>query len=150
MTYAETHTVQCLHIKSCVIVMSSRVTVPRNQELTCSSFKVILFMYLFLAVQAPHCFSRTFSSCREWGYSSLWYKGFSVWWLFLSQSMGSRCEGSCSSSCSSQALEHGLKNLRVLCLAPGFPKHSCKVLSFVEKYCFPSYYASWKTEYPKG
>ena len=57
----------CLHIKSCVILMSSRVTVPRNQELTCSSFKVILFMYLFLAVQALHCFSWTFSSCREWG-----------------------------------------------------------------------------------
>ena len=53
--------------------------------------------------------------------------------FFLLGSVGSRCEGSCSSSCGSQALEHGFKNLHALCLAPGFPKHSCKVLSFVVK-----------------
>ena len=27
------------------------------------------------------------------GYSSLWYTSFSLWWLLLLQSMGSRCVG---------------------------------------------------------
>ena len=37
------------------------------------------------------------------GYSSLWCAGFSLWWLLLLRSTGSRCTG--FSSCSSQALE---------------------------------------------
>ena len=37
------------------------------------------------------------------GYSSLWCAGFSLWWLLLLQSSGSRSAG--FSSCGSQALE---------------------------------------------
>ena len=42
------------------------------------------------------------------GYSSLWCAGFSLRWLLLLQSMGSRCVG--FSSCGSRALEHRLSS----------------------------------------
>ena len=40
-----------------------------------------------------HCCARAFSSCRERGYSSLRCVGFSLWWLLLLQSTGSRHTG---------------------------------------------------------
>ena len=42
------------------------------------------------------------------GYSSLWCAGFSLWWLLLLQSKGSRCAG--FSSCGLRALEHRLSS----------------------------------------
>ena len=42
------------------------------------------------------------------GYSSLWCVGFSLQWLLLLQSTGSRCTG--FSSCGSRALEHRLSS----------------------------------------
>ena len=38
------------------------------------------------------CCAQAFSSCREWGCSSLQYTGFSLSWLLL-QSMAARCAG---------------------------------------------------------
>ena len=61
------------------------------------------FIYLFLATLGLCCCARAFSSCSEWGYSSLRCTGFSLRWLHLLQSMGSRCTG--FSSCGSRALE---------------------------------------------
>ena len=49
------------------------------------------------------CCAQAFSSCGKWGYSLLWCKGFSLWWLPLLQSTGSRHAG--FSSCGSWALE---------------------------------------------
>ena len=42
------------------------------------------------------------------GYSSLWCAGFSLWWLLLLWSTGSRCVG--FSSCGSRALEYRLSS----------------------------------------
>ena len=42
------------------------------------------------------------------GYSSLWCTGFSLWWLLLLRSMGSRCTG--FSNCGSRALERRLSS----------------------------------------
>ena len=42
------------------------------------------------------------------GYSSLWCVGFSLWWLLLLRSTGSRRAG--FSSCGSQALERRLSS----------------------------------------
>ena len=49
------------------------------------------------------------------GYSSLWCVGFSLWWLLLLQSTGSRCAGFSSvarglSSCALRALERRLSS----------------------------------------
>ena len=54
-----------------------------------------------------HCCTRVFSSCREWGYSSLWCMSFSWKWLFLLWSTDPRCMG--FSSCS--MLDHYLQLL---------------------------------------
>ena len=76
-----------------------------------------LFIYLFLAVLGLRCCTQAFSSCSKGGilfvaarglslvaarggYSSLWCTGFSLRWLFLLRSMGSRCAG--FSSCDTQ------------------------------------------------
>ena len=67
-------------------------------------FKIYLF--LFLAVLGLHCCARAFSSCGERGYSSLRCMGFSLWWLLLLRSTGSRCAG--FSSCGTRALERRL------------------------------------------
>ena len=54
-----------------------------------------------MAVLGLRCCARAFSSCGEWGYSSLQCAGFSLRWLLLLQSMGSRHVG--FSSCGTQA-----------------------------------------------
>ena len=56
------------------------------------------FLFFFLAALGLLCCARAFSSCGEWGYSSLQCAGFSLWWLLLLWSTGSRCVGfrSCS------------------------------------------------------
>ena len=54
-------------------------------------------LFFFFAVLGLCCFSRTFSSCRSGGYSLLGCAGFSVRWLVLLLSTGSRHMGfSCS------------------------------------------------------
>ena len=55
---------------------------------------LILFIYLFLAVFGLHCCMRAFSSCCE-------RAGFSLQWLLLLRSTGSRCAG--FSSCGTWA-----------------------------------------------
>ena len=69
-------------------------------------------MYLFLAVLGVCCCMGFFSSCGKWGpQSSPQCMGFSLSWLLLLQSMGSRHTNfsSCGlRSCSSQALDHRL------------------------------------------
>ena len=58
-------------------------------------------MYLFLAALGLRCRARAFSSCGERGYSSLWCTGFSLQWLLLLRSKGSRRVG--FSSCGTWA-----------------------------------------------
>ena len=52
-----------------------------------------LFIYLFLAALGLLCCVRAFSSCGE-GYPWLWRAGFSLQWLLLLWSTGSRLAGS--------------------------------------------------------
>ena len=65
-----------------------------------SVFKKFLFYFFWLhwVFIAVHGLSLVAVSR---GYSSLWYVGFSLWWLLLLWSMGSRCAG--FSSCGTQA-----------------------------------------------
>ena len=56
-------------------------------------FFLYKFIYLFMAVLGLHCCMRAFSSCGEWGYSSLRCAGFSLRWLLLLRSTGSRHAG---------------------------------------------------------
>ena len=65
--------------------------------------KFILFIYLFLAALGLRCCARAFSIVPSGVYSSLRCTGYSLRWLLLLQSMGSRCTG--FSSCGSPALE---------------------------------------------
>ena len=62
--------------------------------------KIYLFMYLW-----PHwVFAAAYRLsllAASRGYSSLWCVPFSLWWLVLSWSMGSRCMG--FSNCGTQA-----------------------------------------------
>ena len=66
------------------------------------------FIYLFLAVLGLCCCARAFSRCSEGGYSSLRCAGFSLQWLLLLWSTGSRHVG--FSSCVSWALERTLSS----------------------------------------
>ena len=70
-------------------------------------FKIYVFInfWLCLVFVAVHGFSLVAASG---GYSSLQCVGFSLRWLLLLQSTGSRCEG--FSSCGSWALEHRLSS----------------------------------------
>ena len=63
-------------------------------------YKFILFI-LFLAALGLRCCAQSFSSCGERGYSSLWCTGFSLRWLLLLWSKGSRRVG--FSSCGTRA-----------------------------------------------
>ena len=71
-------------------------------------FLINLCIYLFLAVLGLRCCAWAFSSCGERGLLFLWCAGFSLRWLLLLQSMGSRRAG--FSSCGSWALEHRLSS----------------------------------------
>ena len=65
--------------------------------------RCFLFFNLFLAVLGLHCCLWAFSSCGERGLLFLRRMGFSLWWLFVLRSTGSRLTG--FSSCGSQVLE---------------------------------------------
>ena len=56
--------------------------------------KFIYFIYLFLAALGLRCCARAFSSCGEQGLLLPQCTGFSLQWLLLLQSMGSRRAGS--------------------------------------------------------
>ena len=76
---------------------------------------ICLFVYLFLAVLGLRCCAWAFSSCGERGYSSLRCMGFSLRWLLLLQSTGSRhagfsSGGSWAQQCGSWALERRLSS----------------------------------------
>ena len=77
--------------------------------------KINLFIYLFLAALGLGCYSRVFLAAASGDYSSLQCVGFSLWWLLLLWSTGSRHAGSVVvahrlSSCGSQALERRLSS----------------------------------------
>ena len=55
--------------------------------------KTNLFIYLFWTALVLHCCTRAFSSASSRGYCSLRCVGFSLRWLLLLQSMGSRRVG---------------------------------------------------------
>ena len=63
-----------------------------RQLLAFFSKKVFCFLF-FLAVLGLCCCTLAFSSCGSRGYSSLWCVGFSLRWLLLLRSMGSRHAG---------------------------------------------------------
>ena len=65
-------------------------------------------LFFFLAASGLCCCTLAFSSCGKWGYSLLWCAGFSLRWLLLLQSTGSRCTG--LSSCGSRAPERRLSS----------------------------------------
>ena len=76
-----------------------------NQIIPLKKFYLLI---LFLAVFSLCCCTRAFSSCSERGYSLLWCAGFSLWWLLLLRSVGSRCPSFSSvarqlSSCGARA-----------------------------------------------
>ena len=62
----------------------------------------VSYSYLFLVTLGLCCCTQAFFSCSERGNSSLWYTGFSLWWLLLLWGTCSRCMG--FSSCDIWAL----------------------------------------------
>ena len=72
-------------------------------------FKINLFIYLFICLRWVFFATRGLSLVAgSRGYPSLWCTGFSLQWLLLSWSMGSRHAG--FSSCGLRALEHRLSS----------------------------------------
>ena len=61
----------------------------------------LIFFFFFLPALGLHCCAWAFSSCGEQGYSLLQCAGFSLRWLLLLRSMGSRYTG--FSSCGTWA-----------------------------------------------
>ena len=94
------------------LVLLSALHVLSNRILTFIFlfYKFIYFIYLFLAALGLHCCVRAFYSCGEWGYSSLRCVGFSLRWLLLLRSTGSRHAG--FSSCGVQAQQLWLTGSR--------------------------------------
>ena len=89
-------------------------------------FELILFLYVNLFIYFYFWLRWVFVAVRglplvavSRGYSSLQCTGFSLRWLLLLQSMGSRCPG--FRSCGSQALEHRLSSCGVRALVA--PRH---------------------------
>ena len=76
----------------CFNVFLLKFFVEYSHALTVLFFKIMLFIYLWLrwVLVAVHGLSLVVASG---GYSSLWCMGFSLWWLLLLQSMGSRVRG---------------------------------------------------------
>ena len=68
-----------------------------------------LYLFIYFGLSWVFVAARALSLvAASRGYSSLWCVGFSLWWLLLLQSTGSRCVG--FSSCGSQALERRLSS----------------------------------------
>ena len=59
-----------------------------------SSFKKMVYLFLSLAVLSLRCCTQAFSSCGKRGFCVLWCVGFSLRWLLLLRSTGSRAHGS--------------------------------------------------------
>ena len=92
---------------------------------------IYLFIYL-LAALGLRCCVRAFSLVAvSRGYSSLWCMGFSLWWLLLLWSTGSRRAG--FSSCGLQALERRLSSCgaqaQLLCSMWDLPGPGIKPMS---------------------
>ena len=66
-----------------------------------TDWSFFFFFNLFLAAFGLRCCTQAFSSCSQQGYSSLWCAGFSLRWLLLLQSTGSKHTG--FSSCGTRA-----------------------------------------------
>ena len=56
-------------------------------------FYFFINLFLFLATLGLRCCARASLVAVSQGYSSLWYAGFSLWWLLLLRSTGSRHAG---------------------------------------------------------
>ena len=67
-----------------------------------------------------------------WGYSLLWYLVFSLWWLLLLRSTGSRCAG--LSVCSAQA-----QQLRHMGLVGLWPVGSSRTRNWTRVFCSSRY-----------
>ena len=62
-----------------------------------------------MAALGLHCGTQAFSSCSEWGYCLSWGTGFSLQWLLLLRSTGSRALGlQCLQCVGSILVAHGL------------------------------------------
>ena len=75
---------------------------------SCSYFLFYLFVFIFGCVGSSLLRMGFSLVAASGGYSSLWCTGFSLRWLFLLRSTGSRRSGFCS--CGSRALEHRLSS----------------------------------------
>ena len=89
----------------------------RNQELCRTNYLDLVlflfffpFLFIFLAMLGPRCYAGFLLVAASGGYSSLWCIGFSLRWLLLFQSMGSRHEG--FSSCGTWAQQLWLAGSR--------------------------------------
>ena len=97
-------------IISCAYVVSFRPFITKENWVF-SMFFLNLFIYLFIYFWLHWVFiaaRRLSLVAASGGYSSLQCAGFSLQWLLLSRSTGSRCAG--FSSCGSWALEHRLSS----------------------------------------
>ena len=79
--------------------------------------KCWLFIYLFPAALGVCCCTQAFSSGHSW----LWCEVFSLRWLLLLQSMGSRCVGLVASQYVESS--HTRNQTRVPCIGRPIPKH---------------------------
>ena len=81
----------CICVCECLIYS---IFIIKGLSLPLFIYKFIhLLIYLFLAALGLRCCMWAFSSCGERGYSSLQCMGFSLRWLLLLRSTGTRCAG---------------------------------------------------------
>ena len=88
------------------------------------------FIYLFLAALCLLCRARAFSSCSDRGYSLLQCVDFSLRWLLLLWSTGSRRTGSVVVACGLQSagsvvVVHGLSCSTARGIFPDWGPNSC-------------------------
>ena len=90
------------------IMHTTHMKHPLLSQALSPTYKYIFVFFGCIGFVAVHGLSLVVASE---GYSSLWFSGFSLWWLLLLQSMGSRHAG--LSSCGTRAQQLWLTGSRV-------------------------------------
>ena len=89
---------------SCVVGRCFPIWATRDWEITnvdrlhLNVTRSHVSFFLFFTALGPHCFVWAFSGCSKWVSSSQQCTGFSLWWLLLLWSTGSRHMGFSSRS----------------------------------------------------
>ena len=122
----------CLSLNMCqALCLEYIVIILCYPHINLKNFFLNLFPYLFLAMLVHRCCVWAFSSQEHGATLQLWCEGFSLQWLLLLGSAGSRHSG--FDSCSSQALEHRLNNCgsqaQMLCGIQDLPKSGIEPVS---------------------